>query len=42
MDNITKANLRVDTLLPIHGRKVPFADMRAAAATEAKRKAAGN
>jgi glyoxylase-like metal-dependent hydrolase (beta-lactamase superfamily II) len=42
MDNITKANLRVDTLLPIHGRKVPFADMRAAAATEAKRKTAGN
>jgi glyoxylase-like metal-dependent hydrolase (beta-lactamase superfamily II) len=42
MENITKANLRVDTLLPIHGRKVPFADMRAAAATEAKRKAAGN
>jgi glyoxylase-like metal-dependent hydrolase (beta-lactamase superfamily II) len=42
MDNIAKANLRVDTLLPIHGRKVPFADMRAAAASEAKRKAAGN
>jgi glyoxylase-like metal-dependent hydrolase (beta-lactamase superfamily II) len=42
MDNIAKANLRVDTLLPIHGRKVPFADMRTAAAGEAKRKAAGN
>ena len=38
MDNITKANLRVDTLLPIHGRKVPFAEMKAAAASEAKRK----
>ena len=42
MDNIAKANLRVDTLLPIHGRKVPFADMRAAATTEAKRKTSGN
>jgi glyoxylase-like metal-dependent hydrolase (beta-lactamase superfamily II) len=38
IENITKANLRVDTLLPIHGRKVPFADMKAAAAAEAKRK----
>ncbi|HTG73335.1 MAG TPA: hypothetical protein VMB70_06180, partial [Terriglobia bacterium] len=40
MENIDKAKLRVDTLLPIHGRKVPFADMRAAAASEAKRKPA--
>ena len=40
MENIDKAKLRVDTLLPIHGRKVPFADMRAAAALEAKRKPA--
>lgn len=38
MENIQKANLRVDTLLPIHGRKVPFADMKAAATQEAKRK----
>jgi glyoxylase-like metal-dependent hydrolase (beta-lactamase superfamily II) len=38
MENIQKANLRVDTLLPIHGRKVPFAEMKAAAAAEAKRK----
>ena len=40
MENITKAKLRVDTLLPIHGRKVPFADMRAAGAAEAKKKPA--
>jgi glyoxylase-like metal-dependent hydrolase (beta-lactamase superfamily II) len=40
MDNIQKANLRVDTLLPIHGRKVPFADMRAVAAAEAKKRPA--
>jgi glyoxylase-like metal-dependent hydrolase (beta-lactamase superfamily II) len=40
MENIEKAKLRVDTLLPIHGRKVPFADMRAAASSEAKRKPA--
>ncbi len=39
MENIQKAGLRVDTLLPIHGRKVPFADMRTAAASEAKRQA---
>jgi len=38
MENIQKANLKVDTLLPIHGRKVPFAEMKAAATTEAKRK----
>jgi glyoxylase-like metal-dependent hydrolase (beta-lactamase superfamily II) len=42
MANITKANLRVDTLLPIHGRKVPFADMRTAAASEAKKKPTSN
>lgn len=42
MENIQKANLRVDTLLPIHGRKVPFAEMRAAAAAEAKRKSAAD
>jgi glyoxylase-like metal-dependent hydrolase (beta-lactamase superfamily II) len=42
MENIQKANLRVDTLLPIHGRKVPFADMRTAAASEAKRKPAAD
>jgi glyoxylase-like metal-dependent hydrolase (beta-lactamase superfamily II) len=40
IQNIEKAKLRVDTLLPIHGRKVPFADMRAAAAAEAKKKPA--
>lgn len=40
MENIEKAKLRVDTLLPIHGRKVPFAEMRAAAASEAKKKPA--
>jgi glyoxylase-like metal-dependent hydrolase (beta-lactamase superfamily II) len=40
IENIEKAKLRVDTLLPIHGRKVPFADMRAAAASEAKKKPA--
>jgi glyoxylase-like metal-dependent hydrolase (beta-lactamase superfamily II) len=39
MENIQKAGLRVDTLLPIHGRKVPFAEMRTAAASEAKRQA---
>jgi hypothetical protein len=37
IENVQKANLRVDTLLPILGRKVPFTDMRATAATEAKR-----
>ena len=42
IDNITKANLRVDMLLPIHGRKVPFADMRAAGAAEAKKKPAAD
>jgi glyoxylase-like metal-dependent hydrolase (beta-lactamase superfamily II) len=42
MDNIAKAKLRVDTLLPIHGRKVPFADMQAAAASEGKKKPTGN
>jgi glyoxylase-like metal-dependent hydrolase (beta-lactamase superfamily II) len=40
MENIQRAKLQVDTLLPIHGRKVPFADMRGAAAAEAKRKPA--
>jgi glyoxylase-like metal-dependent hydrolase (beta-lactamase superfamily II) len=39
MQNIQTAKLQVDTLLPIHGRKVPFGDMRAAAASEAKKKA---
>jgi glyoxylase-like metal-dependent hydrolase (beta-lactamase superfamily II) len=42
MENITKANLRVDTLLPIHGRKVPFAEMRAAATAQAKKKPAAD
>ena len=42
MENIDKAKLRVDTLLPIHGRKVPFAEMRAAAASEAKRNPAAD
>jgi glyoxylase-like metal-dependent hydrolase (beta-lactamase superfamily II) len=27
IENIRKANLRVETLLPIHGRKVPFSEM---------------
>ena len=38
IENIEKAKLRVDTLLPIHGRKVPFAEMKTAATAEAKRK----
>ena len=38
IENIDKAKLRVDTLLPIHGRKVPFTEMKNAAAAEAKRK----
>jgi glyoxylase-like metal-dependent hydrolase (beta-lactamase superfamily II) len=42
MENIEKAKLRVDTLLPIHGRKVPFADMRTVAAEEARRKPAAD
>jgi hypothetical protein len=31
LDNIEKRRLRVDRLLPIHGRIVPFADLVAAA-----------
>jgi hypothetical protein len=38
IENIDKAKLRVDTLLPIHGRKVPFTEMKNAATAEAKRK----
>jgi glyoxylase-like metal-dependent hydrolase (beta-lactamase superfamily II) len=33
LDNIRKRGLRVDRLLPIHGRVVPFADLVAAART---------
>ena len=37
MDNIQKANLRVDRLLPIHGRMMPFADFRTAVQAETKK-----
>jgi hypothetical protein len=33
LDNIRTRGLRVDRLLPIHGRSVPFADLVAAART---------
>jgi hypothetical protein len=33
LDNIERLRLNVETIVPIHGRVVPFEDLRAAAGT---------